>query len=158
MLVPLNHRLTARDLAYILDDTESRVLIADDGWSELAGEAVSAAARAVHGWSGAGIERSIASRPPAADYEELSLPAAAAAADEPAVAEDEPATIYYTSGTTGHQKGVVLTHRNVSSHALATIAELGLGDRRRLGPRRADVPPRRRLGDLGRSPGSAAAT
>jgi acyl-CoA synthetase (AMP-forming)/AMP-acid ligase II len=44
------------------------------------------------------------------------------------VVADDPANIYYTSGTTGHHKGVVLTHRNVHSHALATVAELGLGD------------------------------
>ena len=50
---------------------------------------------------------------------------------EPAVAvtlldADEPAQLYYTSGTTGSPKGVVLTHRNVCTHAEAAIDELGL--------------------------------
>src|SRR5690349_15366337 len=40
VLVPLNYRLTAGDLAYILDDTESRLLIADEQWAPLAEEAV----------------------------------------------------------------------------------------------------------------------
>ena len=40
ILVPMNHRLTAGDLAYILDDTSCRVMIADDGWCDLASQAI----------------------------------------------------------------------------------------------------------------------
>ena len=36
--------------------------------------------------------------------------------------------IYYTSGTTGRPKGVMLSHGNVCIHALGTIAELHLTD------------------------------
>lgn len=39
------------------------------------------------------------------------------------------AQLYYTSGTTGLSKGVMLTHGNVASNALGAIAELGLTDR-----------------------------
>jgi len=42
------------------------------------------------------------------------------------VAYDAPAQLYYTSGTTGKPKGVVLTQRNVEVHARAAIEELGL--------------------------------
>jgi len=62
------------------------------------------------------------------DYESLLKEVGEQALPNPASSEDDPANVYYTSGTTGHQKGVVLTHRNISSHALATIAELGLTD------------------------------
>lgn len=37
------------------------------------------------------------------------------------VGEDNVASILYTSGTTGHSKGVVLTHKNIVSDALATL-------------------------------------
>ncbi|TAJ16386.1 MAG: hypothetical protein EPO68_11180, partial [Planctomycetota bacterium] len=46
---------------------------------------------------------------------------------EPArVAATDVAHLYYTSGTTGRPKGVMLTHGNVTTHALAAIAELGI--------------------------------
>ena len=48
--------------------------------------------------------------------------------DPVAMRADDVAHLYYTSGTTGRPKGVMLTHKNVCLHALGTIAELKLTD------------------------------
>ncbi|MDF1603477.1 AMP-dependent synthetase/ligase [Nocardioides sp. YIM 152315] len=47
------------------------------------------------------------------------------------VTPDSPATILYTSGTTGNPKGVVLTHHNVLYEAISTQEKAGLTDPQR---------------------------
>lgn len=124
-LVPLNYRLSPADLANILEDTESRVLIADDGWAELAREALERTRHEITLiWSRK--DGNVAVGEGDADYEELIAAQPSADLGDAGSKEDDPANIYYTSGATGHHKGVVLTHRNIASHAEGTIAELEL--------------------------------
>jgi len=109
VLQPLNHRLAPRELQAALEDAETRVLLAGAGRVE--------SARALRGV-----------RVLAGDVEP---------AEEPAVpfrsAPDDLAQLYYTSGTTGRPKGVMLTQRNVCAHAACAVRELGLAPTDRWG-------------------------
>ena len=95
-LVPINHHLTAPEIAYIVRDSGSKVLIADESF---ASEVENAAAEC-----GLDGERLLAvgSLPDFSSYEDL---LAGAATDEPD-ARTAGQVMNYTSGTTGQPKGV----------------------------------------------------
>jgi fatty-acyl-CoA synthase len=48
------------------------------------------------------------------------------AADEISVAHDDPATVFYTSGTTSQPKGVLHDHRSTVTHPIAMVEWLGV--------------------------------
>ena len=132
--VPLNAWWTGAELAYGLEDSGATVLIADgERWERIAPSAAPATVlvtRAAGGLRGATPLEDVIGRP--ADW------AALPPADLPAVAldPDADATIFYTSGTTGHPKGAVGTHRSM----LTNIGSTGwAGARAAL--RRGEEPP-----------------
>src|SRR5688500_7294741 len=97
VLVPLNWHLTADELAYILNDSGTRALLAE---AEFAG----IAAEALKGTSGVAVRLAIGGEGPEGfeSYDDL---LAAASPDEPT--EQAAGTyMFYTSGTTGRPKGV----------------------------------------------------
>ena len=72
---------------------------------------------------------------------------------------DDLAGIFYTGGTTGRSKGVMLSHRNIVRQRAEHASPRSLVDAdTRLYARRADVPPRRRRDDASRDGASAART
>ena len=98
VLVPLNHRHAGPELRYALADSGARVLFADRDIGDLP-DCVEHVVDAADG------------------HEELL--AAAEPADFPQdVAEDDLAGLFYTGGTTGAAKGVMLRHRSLVANAM----------------------------------------
>lgn len=104
IFVPLNFRLSAAELVYIIGDSGTRTLIADAALAAVIDPVrdeieVSRfiALTPVDGWE---------------NYDELVAAARPIAAPEHPGAEDV-AVIMYTSGTTGRPKGAMLTHGNL---------------------------------------------
>ena len=128
ILVPLNFRLAAKELAMILMDSGSKVLIAHEMFRDKAAHlpaAVSGLESVV--WTHRVSEKALGEKE--YDYEALLLSQEEKPVVDLSLEDDEVAHLYYTSGTTGRPKGVMLTHKNVKSHALGTIAELQLTDK-----------------------------
>ena len=99
--VPINFRLSADEIEYVLADSGAVALICDARPSH-APETVLEV--------GPSYEQILGSAPPQA---------------EPAdVLEDDAALMCYTSGTTGRPKGAVLTHRNLVASTLSWIHEM----------------------------------
>ena len=102
--VPIGARLPADEIVRIIDDAGARLLVTDSAVlaGPLAGQALPVTHRIVVDGDGDG------------DTLGLGRLLEAASAPRPAeVAESDLAVIFYTSGTTGRAKGVMLTHGNL---------------------------------------------
>ena len=113
----LNTRLAPTELALILEDCEASVLVVDDAFLEAGDRLATACASLEHMvYAGAG-EAPDGTVP----YEDL-------VASDPAPpfgGGDTLAGIYYTGGTTGLPKGVMLTHANLMANAKHMLIETG---------------------------------
>ncbi len=141
--VPINTRLSPREIAFILQDSESKVLIADSVFKNQ----LDPIRKEIQGikkilWTGEDNGDSFSPDPPKAStgrrtgknhsidlsYEKALQREDVGILPAPPVHGEDIAQIYYTSGTTGRPKGVMLSHKNVTTHALGTIAEVHLTD------------------------------
>ena len=125
ILVPLNYRLSAKEIDFILRDSEARILIAQ---ADFFSKTPSPESRPPALKSTIWIDPPAQMRSTDLEYEELLASASADPLPPRGPGDEAVAQIYYTSGTTGRPKGVMLTHRNGTLHALGTIAELNLKD------------------------------
>ena len=110
VLVPVNFRLSAEEVQYIVDQSGSRVLYVDPEVEEhLAG--VTCEHKFVLGDDDA-LYAAPGSEPKEWAHDEAAT-----------------ATINYTSGTTARPKGVQITHRNIWVNAVTFGLHAGIGDR-----------------------------
>jgi acyl-CoA synthetase (AMP-forming)/AMP-acid ligase II len=119
---PINTRWSAAEIAFSLDDCETAVLCVDDNFVGLLGElkaqssALKSVIHATDKQASAGL----------IDYEGL------IAASEPAPFEggsgDDLAGVFYTGGTTGKPKGVMLSHSALTLNALMLLVACPFDD------------------------------
>lgn len=101
IFVPLNTRWADPELIYALDDSTTRLLIIDRDPGELAQHADQVMA------VGDELDALIAAASPSSDL-------------GAGVTENDVAGLFYTGGTTGRSKGVMLTHRNLIANTIHT--------------------------------------
>ncbi|MGZ6371995.1 MAG: long-chain-fatty-acid--CoA ligase [Candidatus Limnocylindria bacterium] len=123
VLNPVNIRLAPPEIGYIIGHAGSTAVFYHADFRPMV-EALQASLPTVRHWV---VLEGAVEGPATHEYEAL-LAAASPDYRAPDVDEDAMAELFYTSGTTGRPKGVVLTHRNLYLHGLDGALALRVTD------------------------------
>jgi acyl-CoA synthetase (AMP-forming)/AMP-acid ligase II len=118
--VPLNPRMSASEVDYIMNHSSAQALFLDDALSNVAEGSV-AGLKAVYSINGTTL----------GDNYEVAIAAQSIEHPRIAVHENDAFCIAYTSGTTGKPKGVLISHRSRTLQFYTSSIEWGLGTGRR---------------------------
>lgn len=110
--VRLNARLVPSELQGMLDDSGAQALLTGPEFLETGSEISSGVRRHIQKGQGPGI-----------DYDEM-LENGSDREPEADVSLDDLSDLWYTSGTTGAPKGIMLTHRNIMTCAQLLLSEV----------------------------------
>ncbi len=124
-LVPLNYRLSPGEIEYILDDSESELIIVH---SDFFHKIKTTKNLKINPSRILLVDPHNLAPVQGLDYEAVLSVSSPEPIQNRGPGDENTAQIYYTSGTTGRPKGVMLSHKNGYLHALGTIAELQLTD------------------------------
>jgi acyl-CoA synthetase (AMP-forming)/AMP-acid ligase II len=120
-LNPINIRLAPPEIAYCLNDSRSEVLFVDDAFSAMLSKLWPLLESVEHV-----VFMGEESLPDGCiDYE--SLVAESEPIQDLSEGGDELAGLFYTGGTTGRAKGVMLSHDNLVFNAINAVADMGYG-------------------------------
>ena len=119
VLLPLNIRLAADELTYILNDAGARILFVEEEFWGLVDSFRQRLSTVERFCLLSGSPRANWLAPK--NYEDLLADATPRRADIAEFDEDAVAELFYTSGTSANPKGVMLTHRNIYLHALSAV-------------------------------------
>jgi long-chain acyl-CoA synthetase len=121
VIVPLNFRLSPAELTYVLNDCAATALVVDDTFAPVVDKiradlpTVKHVVFAGHGAVPDGMHA----------YDGLLESASDLTFADAQPGPDDVAGIFYTGGTTGNAKGVMLTHQNLHVNALHVLVHVG---------------------------------
>ncbi len=116
VLVPINTRLAPPEIAYWLQDSGSTILLIDDYFADMLPrfrDDAKSLREIIHVGDGAAPAGMLSYETLVRDHDAI---------DAIARGEDDLAALFYTGGTTGRSKGVMLSHRNLTLNSLNMLA------------------------------------